>query len=101
MLELINKYNNVIDKIEEIFKTNYLEIKRLRELWRRYFFYYSNKRLLYFRYLFCDGESKIYIDNINTSTYYQITQKYDIRRYRKIIITIIKKKIVDNLNYLW
>ena len=27
MLELINKYNSVIDKIDEIFKTSSLEIK--------------------------------------------------------------------------
>lgn len=70
MLELINKYNNVIDKIEEILKTSNLEIKDYVDYEDGISFIIQISDYCTLDIYMCDEEIKIYIDNINTSTYY-------------------------------
>ena len=100
MLELINKYNNVIDKIEEIFKTSNLEIKDYVDYGDGISFIIQISDYCTLDIYTCEDEIKIYIDNINTSTYYQV---HEIRQMLEDIEKLslqLSKKIVDKLNYL-
>ncbi len=92
MLELVNSYNNVIDKIEKIFKTSNLEILDYVDYEDGINFVIEIYDYCTLDIYTCGDETKIYIEDINTYTYYQLHEVQQILKdIEKLLLELQKK----------
>lgn len=93
MLEIVNSYNNVIDKIKDIFETDELEILD----------YVDYEEGIHFEieiYNYCildiftdEDETKIYVKYINTFLYNEISElRKMLENIEKLLLELSKKK---------
>ena len=101
MLELINSYNNVIDKIKDIFETNDLEIIEYVDYDDGIHFEIGIGNYCILDIYTDKEETRIYTKHINTSLYNEISELRKIlENIEKLLLELPKKLTLDKLNYL-
>lgn len=92
MLELVNSYNNVIDKIKDIFETNDLDILDYVDYGDGIHFEIEIYNYCILDIIIYEDETKIYVKYINTFLYNEISELHKmLENIEKLLLELSKK----------